>query len=213
MYISDYTRIFATADDLTDFLMLDVKEQDRVLAGLTQDGKIGGVSMCCRLDLGTITQVNKRTTPTISFIRKALSMWIKIIVLSSWTILILLTFIGLGHVIGGRFEEHWFYSAVVITCSIALIVELCRNIIRSAKEETTPPAKPPVSPSVHFHSDVVNTTIIAGDNSKPEKESDESIMNNKDDTKTLNNGQKESKNEEQRNAKREVNTKKAGISR
>jgi hypothetical protein len=47
MHIADYTKIFATPDELADFLMLEVKEQDRILAELAQVGRIGGVTMCC----------------------------------------------------------------------------------------------------------------------------------------------------------------------
>lgn len=50
MRVDDYTKIFASPNELADFLMLDALEQDRILAELVQTGVIGGVTMCCRPD-------------------------------------------------------------------------------------------------------------------------------------------------------------------
>lgn len=50
MRIDDYTKIFASPDELVDFLMLDAFEQDRILAELARDGVIDGVAMWCRSD-------------------------------------------------------------------------------------------------------------------------------------------------------------------
>jgi len=45
----DWTEIFASPDDLTDFLMLDDAEQKQVLAYLAGTGKDCGLSLTCEL--------------------------------------------------------------------------------------------------------------------------------------------------------------------
>jgi hypothetical protein len=49
MHVADYTKLFATPDELADFLMLEAGEQDRILAEFVQEGRIGQVMIWCHL--------------------------------------------------------------------------------------------------------------------------------------------------------------------
>jgi hypothetical protein len=48
MHIVDYTKLFKTPDELADFLMLEMEEQNRILAEFAQTGRVGGAEMWCR---------------------------------------------------------------------------------------------------------------------------------------------------------------------
>jgi hypothetical protein len=48
--MEDYTRLFSSPDELADFLMLEVEEQDRLMAEFALAGRLAGVSLACRID-------------------------------------------------------------------------------------------------------------------------------------------------------------------
>jgi len=45
----DFTEIFATPKELADFCMLDVHEQERIVADLAKQGNVKGASLFCEL--------------------------------------------------------------------------------------------------------------------------------------------------------------------
>lgn len=49
-HIGDCTKIFATPDELAEFLMLDAREQDRVLIELMHDRRLVVMMRCCRFE-------------------------------------------------------------------------------------------------------------------------------------------------------------------
>lgn len=59
MPMVDYTKLFATPDELVDFLMLEVKEQDSILAKLVQIRGAGGMKMYCRLERTDFPEVGQ----------------------------------------------------------------------------------------------------------------------------------------------------------
>ena len=48
--MEDYTRLFSSPDELADFLMLEVEEQDRLMAEFALSGRLAGASLACRID-------------------------------------------------------------------------------------------------------------------------------------------------------------------
>jgi hypothetical protein len=62
MHITDYTHLFATPDELVDFLMFEAGEQERILTEFAKAGRIDGAEMCCRLDDRTNRNLSTRRT-------------------------------------------------------------------------------------------------------------------------------------------------------
>jgi hypothetical protein len=48
--VGDYTKIFKNPDELADFMMREVEEQDAYIAKLAEEGKLEGAEMSCDLN-------------------------------------------------------------------------------------------------------------------------------------------------------------------